>query len=333
LAGQSPQEGGSSSGAELYDPAAGTFTATADMSADFGYTATPLPNGKVLICCFTIYDPPTGIFSPTGSTLSGYASDTATLLPSGKVLVAGGDIGDGEGGSNQAELYNPATGTFAAGNLTTGREYNATTLLPDGTVLFAGGHGADRSPGGGYDNLTSAEIYDPATGAFRAAGAMNTGRDFPQATLLMNGQVLITGGNEYYPQGAGARDPHHPEVSIAELYTPPVLVTPPALLSIPGGGSGQGAILHASTHQRVSPDNPGVAGEALEIYLTGLTDGSVIPPQVAIGGRLAEVLFFGKAPGFANLDQVNVSVPQGVAPGPPFPYAPYTWAGRATMSP
>jgi len=47
------------------------------------------------------------------------------------------------------------------------------------------------------------------------------------------------------------------------------------------------AILHATTHQLVSVDNPATVGEALEIYLTGLIDGAVIPPQVIVEGHLA----------------------------------------------
>ena len=88
-----------------------------------------------------------------------------------------------------------------------------------------------------------------------------------------------------------------------------------ALLSQSGDGKGAGAIQHASNYQLVSSSNPAVAGEALAIYCTGLNAGSVIPPQVSIGGKLAQVTYFGSILLYPGLYQINVTMPAGVPAG------------------
>lgn len=298
---------------EIYEPSTKAFTATVEMNARGGVRACLLSNGRVLISGDRwssddhIYDPDTGIFSfaATGRTTlqHGYMSPlSARLLTSGKVLItlASEDTG------GAAEIYDPSTGTYTAAfgyPITNAwypfRYWGLGTLLPDGAVLYT-----DR----GY-----AELYDSATGTLSGAGPMLTGQASGRShTLLPEGSVLISGG--WICCGTPGTT-----VASAEIYHPAVLVPAPALLSLSGDGQGQGAIQHSGTYRIASATDPAVAGEYLTIYGTGLLDGSVIPPQVAIGGRLAEILFFGKAPGFDALNQINVRMPSGLVPEPVVP--------------
>jgi hypothetical protein len=305
--------------AEIYDPSTGTFTQTGDMTEPGADTATLLPNGKVLITRSTqyfeenhadLYDPATGTFIRTGDIIDFSIAGqyppaipgqlpTAMLLANGKVLVAGGAAGDFY--SSSAEIYDPAAGAFSAtGKLTAAIGYwQAAALLPGGKVLITG-----ESP----NPYGTAELYDPVTGAFSAPFDAQS-QEGHAATLLPDGTVLLSGG--WVCCGS--------TLATAQIYRPAVLVPSPVLFALSGNGQAQGAIWRAVTGEIASPSSPAVAGEALSMYTANLIDGGAIPPQVAIGGRLAEVTYFGPAPGYPGYSQVNVRVPSGVAPGPTVP--------------
>jgi IPT/TIG domain/Galactose oxidase, central domain len=155
----------------------GTFHVTATLLADASKSAAATVN--VVASGFT----------PTAAMQMARSGHTATLLKDGRVLIVGG------AGDNTAELFDPASGAFSfTGPLVTGRSGATATLLSDGRVLVAGGFGLAPDAAGRLPVLTSAEIFDPVTGTFRAGGNLLQARRNHTATLLEDGRVLIAGG-------------------------------------------------------------------------------------------------------------------------------------------
>jgi hypothetical protein len=110
----------------------------------------------------------------------------AVKLANGKVLVMGGNTPAGP--TSGAELFDPATGAFAAASsMLTSRYDHVAVRLPDGSVLATGGSGDDLS------TTLPDEIYDPETGIWTTASA-DAERRKPALAVLNDGRVLIAGG-------------------------------------------------------------------------------------------------------------------------------------------
>ena len=313
--------------AELYDPSVGTFTAAGTYvgrsECDFCAPSVLLADGTVLFpdqYPAQIYDPTTNAFTVTGMMITDQSA--ATLLPNGTVLFAGGES---LSRTATAELYDPKTGAYSAtGSMTVPRVWHTLTLLPSGLVLATGGE-TDSCSGMACSfagTVRSAELYDPSAGVFHATADMTTAREGHTATVLADGRVLLAGGVSY--GGIGLFDG---SVSSAEVYRPDVLVPTPSLLSLPGDHESQGAIYHARTSYVAGIEDPAIAGDEVDVLCMGLSANARIPPQVAIGGRLAEIVSLGDAPGRAGARTIRVRVPRGVTTGSAVPVR-LTYLGR-----
>ena len=232
---QAPAPAASAAAGALGPP--NTWVPTGSMAgARQGQTATLLPDGEVLVAggqpsgvlfrlplaSAELYNPASRTFSATGRMPIAVFDATATLLGDGEVLVAGGLTSGSVFGRPvaNAELYDPATGTWAAtGSMHAPRAGDTATLLPDGQVLVAGGRCYGKgyfhcTPGDYANSLSSAELYNPATGQWTPTGSMGTGRAYYTATLLRDGKVLAAGGQVY------CHDSVCIDTRSAELYNP-----------------------------------------------------------------------------------------------------------------
>lgn len=135
--------------------------------------------------------------------------------------------------SNTAEIYNPATNKFTQLTMQDYRDFNAIATLQNGKIFIAGGMSSDL----GVGQLSSTEIFDPATNTFTAGPNMSNMRTMAQAVTLKSGKVLIAGC--WYSSTSA---------SVAEVYDP-------ALNTI----TATGAVIQGRAYPVVVPLNDGGA--------------------------------------------------------------------------
>ena len=206
IAGGSDSNGKTTDTAIVYDPMTRSYTGTGNMfvSRDF-HTAMLLtagPNaGKVLIAggrsssgrSYTyppgaeLYDPATGVFTTAGNLVAARYAHTSIFLANGpnagKILIAGGSAGSSALAS--AELYDPAAGVFAATGSMASTRQNFIAAVFGSVVVVAGGRD-------GSTRRAAAEAYGDT--AFASAGNLLAARSGHTATQLLNGTLLVAGG-------------------------------------------------------------------------------------------------------------------------------------------
>jgi hypothetical protein len=183
--------------AQLFDPATGTFSKTGPPAGDFEQgSAVLLDDGRALVIFglserAEIYDSATGEFQPTDIAYPQGENGVAVKLADGRVLVLGYNRGP-------SGIFDPSDDTFTAvpsGGLDGASE---AVLLEDGDVLIVDGQ--------------QAMTYDPVEGTLVKTADLITPRGGHTLTRLLDGRVLIAGGQELV-------EPYD-LVSQAEIYDP-----------------------------------------------------------------------------------------------------------------
>jgi|JI10StandDraft_1071094.scaffolds.fasta_scaffold96441_2 hypothetical protein len=123
-----------------------------------------------------IFDPAAGTFTPTDTMLSRRHKHDSVLLADGRILLTGGsDERDESGRYDTSEIYAPDTGVFTAGPRLRQKRYKhfGTSLrLPNGDVLLLGGAAAPERFDAATQDLLPLPGYNFAANESYAAAAM-----------------------------------------------------------------------------------------------------------------------------------------------------------------
>ncbi len=151
-----------------------------------------------------VYDPAADTWTSTNPLSGGRMDTEAVLLSNGKVLASGGYLIH-YGYIGTSEIYDPATNSWSTTGSMSERKNNfATVLMADGKVMAAGGlyqeeeHTQQASVWSTTIHLASrlntAEIYNPGSGAWSQTYQIRYRSNLSPGILLSDGRIMLSGG-------------------------------------------------------------------------------------------------------------------------------------------
>ena len=296
---------------EIYDPRTGAWTLTAEPHelGSAAPTVVRLRDGRFLVVGRTsvwsgsatrsydkpvaeIYDAARDTWSSVTPPQSPRQSAGGALLADGRVLIAGGHPGStaerlfDATAHGHSEIFDPATGTWSpTGHLQRPRGSGSTVVtLADGRVVALGGSWATitTNPVTGrrqfadiYSEAT-AEVYDAATGTWRAIPPSPTARIGHIAQPLTDGSMLVVGGVSGPDGAATAVADRLVPVPATPPGPPPAVVQPPAPKPLKAG-----TIRFAKPPKRLKPTRTGT----LTLKLSCSKGGAACTDRLVLRGR------------------------------------------------
>ncbi|MFO0547041.1 MAG: hypothetical protein U0271_01570 [Polyangiaceae bacterium] len=183
---------------ELYLPETDTWVDTGRLASTRpAFQATLLLDGRVLVTGESfedpfspgaeLYDPATGLFTDAAPMNEPRHNHTAAPLSNGGVLIVGGYVGGLGEPALTAELFDPATNSFATLPTSWVGSFSAACTLQDGTTLFTGGLS---------NNVAVSDVvaYEPVTGIWLTEPSLSKPRSGHSAFTLADGRVVVVGG-------------------------------------------------------------------------------------------------------------------------------------------
>lgn len=194
------------SDAAVFDPAVRRFQRVGSMETGrFVHGVVSLPDGNAIVFggfkqglsfldSSELFDAKTNVFVKGPRLTEPRDNERYVTLSDGSIFITGGD-NDRLGMIETTEFYKPDRQVFEKGpSMPRDRAMDSVVRLQDGRIFIAGGISIRKDEKLFTPRQTL--LFDPATQTFQKGPLLHQGRKQHRATLLEDGRVLITGGND-----------------------------------------------------------------------------------------------------------------------------------------